>query len=146
VGIDEACMWYKLPNTTTAIDTAAGITITVAATTQTYMVKQDICGIIKYDTVIVYASGVGLSETEYIKNSISVFPNPASDFLNISFNLKENELFSRISIFNNLGQLIREEDLKNNSINIKDLPNGVYILNFYSDKLGSVIKRFVINH
>jgi hypothetical protein len=144
VGIDEACMWYKLPNTTTAIDTAAGITVTVGLTTNTYVVRQEICGNVKWDTVIVYPSATGLSELEYFKNNISVFPNPANDILNISFNLKENELFSKISIFNNLGQLIREEELKNNSINIKDLLNGVYILNFYGDKVGSVNKRFVV--
>lgn len=144
VGIDEACKWYKLPNTTTAIDTAAGITITVAATTQTYTVKQDICGIIKYDTVVVYASGVGLSELEYVSNNISIFPNPATDILNIEFNLENKEMFSKIRILNNLGQLIREEELKNNSITIKDLPNGVYLLNFYGDKVGSVNKRFVV--
>ncbi|MCA0431614.1 MAG: hypothetical protein LCH32_14040, partial [Bacteroidetes bacterium] len=61
VGIDEACLWYNLSNTTTPIANAAGITLTVAAITQTYMVKQDICGIIKYDTVVVYASAVGLN-------------------------------------------------------------------------------------
>ncbi|MBA2612469.1 MAG: T9SS type A sorting domain-containing protein [Bacteroidetes bacterium] len=144
VVIDEACMWYKLPNATTAIDTAAGIIVTVAATTQTYMVKQDICGNIKYDTVIVYASATGLSEQETIFNSISLFPNPANDVLNINFSLQDKDLFSKVTIRNNLGQLIREEDLKNNSINIKDLPNGVYLLNFYSDKSGNVSKRFVI--
>ncbi len=30
--IDEACTWYKLPNTTSVIATAAGITLTAAAT------------------------------------------------------------------------------------------------------------------
>ena len=60
-GIDEACMWYKLPNMTTAIDTAAGTWVTPTSPTTTYVVKQDICGVIKYDTVVVYQSGVGLS-------------------------------------------------------------------------------------
>jgi hypothetical protein len=144
VGIDEACMWYKLPNTTTAIDTAAGINVTVGVTIDTYVVRQEICGNVKWDTVIVYPSATGLSELEYLKNNISVFPNPANDILNISFNLQDKETFSKISVFNNLGQLMSEEELKNNSINIKDLPNGVYYLNFFSDKSGSVSKRFVI--
>ena len=142
VGLDDDCFWYKLPNTTTAIDTAAGITITVAATTETYMVKQDICGNVKYDTVIVYASGVGMKELEIIKNNILVYPNPANDVL--YYYIRSSELFSKIKIINNLGLLIREEDLKSNSVIIKDLPNGVYFLNFFSDKLGTVSKRFII--
>jgi hypothetical protein len=48
VGIDEACEWFKLPNTTSVIANVAGLTLTVAAGTETYMVKQDICGVIKY--------------------------------------------------------------------------------------------------
>jgi hypothetical protein len=151
VGIDEACMWYKLPNTTTAIDTAAGITITVAATTQTYMVKQDICGMIKYDTVVVYASGVGLSELEFMSNNISIYPNPANDILNVNLNFDIDNTFSKIKIVNNLGQIIREEEInfKNKTATIKtdDLENGVYVLVLYSslgDKRGAFSKRFVI--
>ncbi len=143
VGIDEACMWYHLPNITTAIDTAAGITVTVASTTQTYMVKQDICGNIKYDTVIVYASATGLSERETLLNNVNLFPNPASDELNILFNSQINVGLNRILIYNSIGQLIREEEIsfKNNSGSIStiDLPNGVYYLN-----LNGANKRFVI--
>jgi len=155
VGIDEACIWYKLPNTTTAIDTAAGITITVATTTQTYMVKQDICGNIKYDTVIVYSSAVGLSEQETILNNISLFPNPANDELNILFNAQTNIDINQVLVYNSIGQLVREEEIiiKNKSaiINTKELQNGVYLLKLLdtasparSDRLGSVSKRFVI--
>lgn len=144
VGIDEACMWYHLPNITTAIDTAAGINVTVATTTQTYMVKQDICGNIKYDTVIVYASATGLSEQENVFNSISLFPNPANDELNIILPAQTNIEIKQILIYNSIGQLISEEEIyfKNNSAKIKtsDLPNGVYYLN-----LKGVNKRFVIS-
>ncbi len=143
VGIDEACMWYHLPNTTTAIDTAAGINVIVATTTQTYMVKQDICGNIKYDTVIVYASGTGLSEQETILNSINLYPNPANDELNILFNARINVDLDRILIYNSIGQLIREEEIsfKNNQATIKtsNLKSGVYYLN-----LNGINKRFVI--
>ncbi len=148
VGIDEACQWFKLPNTTSVIATAAGITLSVAPTTNTYMVKQDICGVIKYDTVVVYASGVGLNESEYIKNNISVFPNPASDIINISFNIDLEKEFTRIEILNNLGQIIREEEVsfktKYASVKTNDLPSGVYLLNLKSASSVSVSKRFVI--
>lgn len=148
IGIDEACMWYHLPNVTTAIDTVAGITVTVAATTQTYMVKQDICGNIKWDTVIVYASGTGLNEGEYIKNNISIYPNPASDVLNIEFNHIQDANFKTVLIYNTLGELIHEEELllKNSvaSFHTNELPNGVYYLFLKSDRSINVSKRFVV--
>ncbi len=143
VGIDEACMWYHLPNITTAIDTAAGITVTVAATTQTYMVKQDICGNIKYDTVIVYASATGLSEQETIFNGINLYPNPTNNELNIAINAQINIEFTKILIYNSIGQLIKEEEIsfKSNisSVCTGNLPSGVYYLN-----LKGTNKRFVI--
>lgn len=148
VGIDEACMWYKLPNITTALDTAAGITVTVGIITNTYVVRQEICGNVKWDTVVVHASGVGISEQELIKNSINVFPNPASDNLNISLNFDLGIKFSKIEIINNLGQLIREEEInfknKTTSINTTELPNGVYLLNLKVEYSKIASKRFTI--
>ncbi|MDP1800897.1 MAG: hypothetical protein Q8L81_06070 [Bacteroidota bacterium] len=113
VGIDEACMWYKLPNTTTAIDTAAGITVTVASTTNTYMVKQDICGIIKYDTVLVYASGVGIDEKNDLKNYITIYPTPAIDevIIRLDNNIIEQNV-RHLFIYNNLGELVKQEGLE----------------------------------
>jgi hypothetical protein len=148
VGIDEACMWYKLPNITTAIDTAAGITVTVGITTNTYIVRQEICGNVKWDTVVIHASGVGVSEQEIIKNSINVFPNPANDILNVNLNFDLGITFSKIEITNNLGQIIREEDInfknKTTTINTTELPNGVYLLNLKGENSTIVSKRFTI--
>ncbi len=148
VGIDEACTWYHLPNTTTAIANAAGITVTVATTTQTYMVKQDICGNIKYDTVVVYASGVGLSPLSFGEGmGVRLYPNPVNDILNIELDRTNEEEF-KLKIFNNLGQLIKEEEIvfKEKTVSIKtgDLKNGVYLLTLKSTKSASVSKRFVI--
>jgi hypothetical protein len=148
VGIDEACIWYKLPNNTNAIDTAPGITVTVGLTINTYVVRQEICGNVKWDTVIVYPSATGLSELEYFKNNISLFPNPATDNLNITLNFYLEKEFTKIEILNSLGQLIREEEIvfKNKTATIKtgDLPNGVYLLNLRGDNSYSVGKRFTV--
>jgi hypothetical protein len=151
VGIDEACMWYKLPNTINAIDTAAGITITVAVTTETYMVKQDICGVIKYDTVVVHASGVGLAELKIKNEELKISPNPAQDFLELKI-LNEELRTGTLLIHNSLGQLIREEEIcfKNNIAVIKtdELANGVYVIsisnNTKSAKYRTLSKRIII--
>ena len=151
VGIDEACMWYKLPNTTTAIDTAAGITVTVASVTNTYMVKQDICGNIKYDTVIVYASGVGVNELIINNEKLKIYPNPANGILNVELEMLNGKNAHKIIIYNSLGQIVREEEIsfKDNKAKLKtdDLENGVYVISLQQtqgDNAISVSKRFVI--
>ncbi|MCU0361068.1 MAG: T9SS type A sorting domain-containing protein [Bacteroidia bacterium] len=147
VGIDDACIWYKLPNTTNSIDTAAGIWVSPTATS-TYMVVQDICGNIKRDTVVVSLSGVGISELEAIQNDISLFPNPAADQIQLQFSLDISNPFTSLSIFNNFGQLIREDEIafkhKKASVRIDELDNGVYFFELKNSSGQTVKKRFVV--
>jgi hypothetical protein len=163
VGIDEACEWFKLPNTTNVIANAAGLTLTVAITTNTYMVKQTICGHIKYDTVVVHASGLGLVSSSGVENSVKIYPNPASEILNVELEIlngTSTRSVTKIQIINSLGQIIREEeiDVKNNTavINTRELANGVYNLTLQhtstplsagaqGDNSVKVNKRFVIS-
>jgi hypothetical protein len=152
VGIDEACKWYNLTNTTTPIANAAGFSLTVSATTTTYMVKQDICGVIKYDTVVVHPSALGVNELKIKDYELKIYPNPANDLLSVT--LSGVEATYKIEIINTLGQIIREEEItfKENktTISTKELPNGVYVLTLQAfdsaqdDKKQSVSKRFVV--
>jgi hypothetical protein len=144
VGIDEACMWYKLPNTTTAIDTAAGITVTVGIVTNTYVVRQEICGNVKWDTVVVYPSALGNVELEMLNDNLKIYPNPANEILNVELQiLNEQDPISNLKfiIYNSLGQLIREEDVifKDKTISIKtdELKNGIYFLNISGSTVNS---------
>ncbi len=148
VGIDEACMWFHLPNITTAIDTAAGITITVAATTQTYMVKQDICGNIKYDTVVVYASGTGLTDFQKASKSISLYPNPTNGTVTLDFGLLTGQDI-KILITDCLGALSNEEDFTitavNNKINLHvNTKAGIYLITIKNSTNESITKKLVI--
>ena len=63
------------------------------------------------------------------KNSISVFPNPASYEFIIN-----NDLSSRLEIYDILGKPVMNYNLFKgmNFLNRKNLKNGVYILKFYS--------------
>ncbi|WP_317899604.1 T9SS type A sorting domain-containing protein [Aurantibacillus circumpalustris] len=152
VGIDEACMWYKLPTvitpTTPAIATIAGFWIK-PVTSCTYVVRQEICGHVKWDTVIIAMNPVGLVQLSVVEGALEVFPNPAQDFIELKIsNINLLKEFNSISIYNNLGQLMREEEVvfenKTLILNTNDLENGVYFLNLKSNKLGTVSKRFVI--
>jgi len=152
VGIDDACKWYKLPTiitpTTPAIDTVAGFWVN-PITTSTYVVRQEICGLVKWDTVVVYMDAVGIEKFNLLKNDLRLFPNPAQDILQMQFTVDVENEFKTIRIYNNLGQLLREEDLifKNKTASIKtdDLRNGVYVLKLHSKSLQTVSRRFIIN-
>jgi len=68
-----------------------------------------------------------------LKEKISFYPNPAKNFINIS-NLENIEI-ANIGIYNILGKLIENVDLKKESIDISGLANGVYLLKIL-DKSG----------
>lgn len=85
--IDPGCIWYKLPNMATAIDTISGLWVKPSVTS-TYVVRQELdCSSVKWDTVVVIINNnlVGLGKLQSIADNISLFPNPTSGNLSISF-------------------------------------------------------------
>jgi hypothetical protein len=148
--IDPGCIWYQLPNTTTAIDTISGMWVKPSITT-TYVVKQTLeCSPEKWDTVVIYINQVGLEKFKILNEELNLFPIPAKDELKLS--IQNTELikdFHLIFIVNNLGLIIREEELKfengYSKIRTEDLPNGVYTLQLKSNSNEKVSKRFVIS-
>ncbi|MBA2614037.1 MAG: T9SS type A sorting domain-containing protein [Bacteroidetes bacterium] len=112
--------------------------------------------IVKTDSLGCVSFGCGNLITEAVENTNSkkelvLFPNPSSDILNIDFD--PNDKYTKAQVINSLGQIVKEDvielELKKYSIDIKDLPEGVYLLNLKS--LGStspttvnINKRFVI--
>ena len=132
VGIDEDCMWYKLPNTTTPFDTVAGFWAKPVVTT-TYVVRQEICGNVKWDTVVVSASALGIEDLGFVTNDLRLYPVPAKEELTLQWTSEEYEKeFTKGEILNSLGQVVGEMELsytnRSAAISIKDLAEGVYIL------------------
>lgn len=82
VGIDEACTWFQLPDMNTVLATSAGITVN-ANGTSTYVVRQEICGNIKWDTVVVKEDPLGLEPVNQAQRLYRLFPQPATDKLYI---------------------------------------------------------------
>lgn len=135
IGIDEDCMWYKLPMvitpTTPAIDTAAGIWV-CPPITSTYVVRQEICGYVKWDTVVVWKGTVGIDGYNADLRRVSFYPNPATDVLSVTCaDAKDNESF-RIIFCNGMGSSIKESDIifKNEraDIDVSELSSGVYFV------------------
>ncbi|MBA3682543.1 MAG: T9SS type A sorting domain-containing protein [Bacteroidetes bacterium] len=73
----------------------------------------------------------GIKETS-LKADFSIFPNPATDKLNILLTNKKAENVS-VNIMNNLGQLVKAIDLGNsttinNQIDLTGLSSGMYVI------------------
>jgi len=74
----------------------------------------------------------GISEASQQTNKIVIYPNPT----NSSFTIETNENNNFLKIYNIHGQILIHENLKKNEtlIDIKDLANGIYLLEVISDK------------
>ncbi len=79
----------------------------------------------------------------YSDNEISVYPNPTSDY----FQINGKSGVSKIEIFNMIGKKIKTFEKYQNSYNVRDLRNGIYLLRVYDIK-GQVAKvlRLKIDH
>ncbi len=78
-------------------------------------------------------SGIKTQEKNEEAQSISIYPNPANDILNIELvEIKIKDY--RLEIVNNLGQVVYQSLIINHhsSIVIKELPSGIYFINIFS--------------
>lgn len=151
VGIDEACIWYKLPDIANPIATGvAGLTVSPMQTS-TYVVKQQLwCSGVKYDTVVVFKDGVGLDKWKILNEELNIYPVPAKDYLNIEIkNEKLLQEIKRIAIYNSLGELVLAKALQSSEKQLKlgteDLANGVYLISFIGSNNETINKKLLIS-
>jgi len=78
-----------------------------------------------------------LSVEGFTKNDFEIYPNPASEFLNI----KSQSGNYNYSIYNSLGQKVNAT-LSENKFDISNLSNGIYFLKIETEK-GSATKKFI---
>ena len=115
--------------------------------TYTYVVTQNICGNIKTDTVTVNVSPSGINENTFFANSISVYPQPAKDLVNIGLsNYYETAVQIRITDVNGREILNKELQVSNykTTLATESLSNGVYILQITNRDSQTVSKRLII--
>lgn len=90
-------------------------------------------------------TSLGIDDNSY--SSISVYPNPSNNTLNINFgSVNTNAVSSKISIFDLQGKLTKS--IQRNSeiiqtINISELSNGIYILKITGDNSKQYINKLV---
>ena len=142
VGLE--CVWST---GTTTVGTGGGLWVKPTTTgTFSYVVTQNICGNIKKDTVNVNISS-GIDENMAFAQSISVYPQPAKDVVNISLsNYYEASVYLKISDVT--GKLVGSSELivRNGKTQLEttEIQNGVYILQITNGRQQTVSKRLVI--
>lgn len=86
---------------------------------------------------------ISLEDIQSSNDNIILYPNPASDFVNIS-NLKGR---SNIKIFDAIGKLVIKRQMSKGSeikINTSELKNGIYYILIESDNDISIPKKLII--
>ena len=100
-------------------------------------------------TTTLALSGVGIAENTISNFNLSVFPNPASDNMNVKFILKETSSVS-VDLFNingnKVANLISENGMKgdiNKIFNVSSYSKGIYFLQIKNEK-SSFLKKIII--
>jgi len=85
-----------------------------------------------------------ISEQHAAKISFSLYPNPASDLINLNINHARNVGLT-LNFYNVIGTLVKSEILQQNNrqINTRDLSNGIYMVEIKSEE-GSGKQKLII--
>jgi hypothetical protein len=97
-----------------------------------YVTITNSCDNFAVDSVYVIFDIVGNDEDTY-PFEISVYPNPASEFLYIELPYGINDAF--ISIWSYSGELLQKQEYNGQHINISHLPIGMYLIEIETDEM-----------
>jgi len=88
---------------------------------------------------------MAINDLKDISNLISIYPNPASDNFEVMTDAIDISNLLTLKIYNFTGQIVKSEMLsqKRQSVNISNLSNGVYFVEFMSDKR-TIGKRLIV--
>ncbi len=136
IGLDEDCIWFV---NGLHIDTIAGIWVKPDSTT-TYILEQTICGNVSWDTVTVSVYGTGIGAYTMNGRGIMIYPNPATNTINIESTTK----FSQMLISDVLGNVRISQQVFNQAvtIDISGLTKGLYFIKLTTDD-GIIVKKFL---
>jgi hypothetical protein len=114
-------------------------------TTTTYIVKQNLCGNITTDTVVVTVN-TGTYIYNYINKSEFVLtPNPVDDILNINAREFVNKENLSIKIIDMLGRDVMIKDYTQ-QLNVSSFEKGIYFISIQEGGKTLVTKKIIINH
>ena len=86
---------------------------------------------------------IGVEETAQAKNTFSIYPNPARDYVKVS-----GEDINSISVYNCLGALVERVEAKGNttSISTSSYNTGVYFITVEQNNGVSTTQKMVVTH
>jgi hypothetical protein len=138
------CNWYQLPSNTQIATNTSGIYVKPLSPT-TYVVEQNLCGTITYDTVKVFASPTTLKDYEALQNSVTIYPNPSDGHISI-ISKKLSDIV--ITVTDITGKVLYNEQTKviasfaNFNVNVKAGSYFVTIVNTHTNE--KIIKKLMI--
>lgn len=108
-----------------------------------YYIEDDLGN--KLDSVDVKASGaLAVKEIKNNTASFNVFPNPASDVINVAI---QGSADNSVRIVDVLGKVLYEDKIgMNKKIDVSNFNNGVYVMTIYSNGKVAQTKRLVVRH
>lgn len=80
-----------------------------------------------------------LSSSDIISSKLSMYPNPAND--QFTLELKENIQLQRVSIYNQLGQMVKTS--REETTDVRELSSGLYFVEILTD-LGKSSQKLII--
>lgn len=122
-----------------ATGTISGTPTAVKALTTYYVKASTDYGFTTKAITIVVSAALGISEFKE-SAKITIYPNPTTDSVTVS--LSNNAAVQKISVYNNLGQLVRTE--AKNTVSLQNLANGNYYLTIQTEE-GSYSKKVIKN-
>ncbi|MFC0877253.1 LamG-like jellyroll fold domain-containing protein [Saccharicrinis sp. FJH2] len=84
-----------------------------------------------------------VKKVDHNSDTLIIFPTPADDLVYLSY--KSGSENATVSIYQLNGKLVKTEILKDDELNVSDMPSGIYMLK-YSNNETTLVKKLVVRH
>jgi len=91
-----------------------------------------------YVDSIVFDNTLGTADFEYANNTISLYPNPAQEVLNIT----SSNSITKIEVYDMLGKKVAS-NVNASNVNVEDLVKGAYIVKVVQENGSVAAKQFI---
>ncbi|MDB9993950.1 T9SS type A sorting domain-containing protein [Flavobacteriaceae bacterium] len=83
-----------------------------------------------------------LGANDFIETTVSLYPNPSNELINISF---DEDQLSKLEFYDITGKLLFKKELNTNTyaLNIANYPSGTYIVKVFNQNNVSVNKKII---
>ena len=133
---------------TTRYLSVAGATQGVGSVDYILTVTQTSTGCTASDTVnLTFVNCTGLADLQNADLNLALYPNPASQYVNIEIYDKFNASNLKLELVNSIGQVVLSQVVNNTNekivLDVNNLTRGMYLVRLSSDKLYMTKKLFI---